>query len=29
MRLFNTYGNPNDKFSFVEKVIRSKKINLQ
>ena len=25
MRLFNTYGNPNDKFSFVEKIIRSKK----
>ncbi len=25
LRLFNTYGNPNDKFSFVEKIIRSKK----
>lgn len=25
MRLFNTYGNPSDKFSFVEKIIRSKK----
>ena len=24
-RLFNTYGNPNDKFSFIEKIIRSKK----
>ena len=25
MRLFNTYGNPKDKFSFVENIIKSKK----
>jgi FlaA1/EpsC-like NDP-sugar epimerase len=25
MRLFNTYGNPKDKFSFIEKIIRAKK----
>lgn len=27
MRLFNIYGNSNDKFSFIEKIIRSKKDN--
>ena len=27
LRLFNVYGDPRDKFSFIEKVIRLKKTN--
>ena len=26
LRLFNVYGDPRDKFSFIEKVIRLKKL---
>ena len=26
MRLFNTYGDKNDQFSFVERIIKAKKI---
>ena len=29
MRLFNTYGDPNDEFSFIERIIKAKKDNKQ